>query len=127
MTEKTYKLTFQMTDGTEQCATFVIPLPDMDEIVAKVLAELNKPSLISFTFEGTTYQAEEGMTWGEWVNSEYNTGGFVIDENDNSIGTHYDEGTGEYNSWVVSDHTSGEAFVFATDVIIASHSYYEGC
>lgn len=30
-------------------------------------------SLISFTIDGTTYQAKEGMTWVEWVNSDYNT------------------------------------------------------
>ena len=29
-------------------------------------------SLISFTIDGTQYQAEEGMTWEDWVNSEYN-------------------------------------------------------
>lgn len=32
------------------------------------------PTLISFTIAGTSYQAEEGMTWEEWVNSSYNTG-----------------------------------------------------
>lgn len=26
----------------------------------------------------TSYLAEEGMTWGEWVNSSYNTGGYEI-------------------------------------------------
>ena len=26
----------------------------------------------SFTISGTTYYAEKGMTWGEWVESEYN-------------------------------------------------------
>lgn len=31
---------------------------------------------IGFTIDGTTYYAKEGMTWGEWVASEYNTGGF---------------------------------------------------
>ncbi len=31
-------------------------------------------TLISFTIAGTSYQAEEGMTWEEWVNSSYNTG-----------------------------------------------------
>lgn len=35
-------------------------------------------SLISFTINNTTYQAEEGMTWEEWVNSGYNTGGYFI-------------------------------------------------
>ncbi len=29
-------------------------------------------TLISFTINGTTYQAEDGMTWAEWVNSDYN-------------------------------------------------------
>lgn len=35
-------------------------------------------NLISFTYFSDPYQAEEGMTWGEWVASEYNTGGFYI-------------------------------------------------
>ena len=35
--------------------------------------------LIEFTIEGITYQAEEGMTWGEWVDSEYSTESFSID------------------------------------------------
>ena len=30
-------------------------------------------TLIEFTLSGTTYQAEDGMTWEEWVGSEYNT------------------------------------------------------
>ena len=28
--------------------------------------------MITFTIDGTTYQAIDGMTWAEWVNSEYN-------------------------------------------------------
>ena len=35
--------------------------------------EEEEVNLITFTIDGTEYQAEEGMTWGEWVNSEYNT------------------------------------------------------
>ncbi len=38
----------------------------------------NTANIISFTIEGVEYQAEEGMTWEDWVNSEYNTGQFVI-------------------------------------------------
>lgn len=34
--------------------------------------------LITFTIAGTTYQAESGMTWGEWVDSDYNTAGWYI-------------------------------------------------
>lgn len=36
------------------------------------------PTLISFTIAGTSYQAEEGMTWEQWVNSSYNTGNFAL-------------------------------------------------
>lgn len=35
--------------------------------------------MISFTIDETPYQAESGMTWFEWVNSEYNTAGFFVD------------------------------------------------
>ena len=31
---------------------------------------------ISFTIDGTTYQAEEGMDFGDWIASSYNTDGF---------------------------------------------------
>jgi hypothetical protein len=34
---------------------------------------------ISFTIGNKTYYAEQGMTWGEWVDSEYNTTGYFID------------------------------------------------
>ena len=37
----------------------------------------NGTALISFTIDGTSYQAEEGMTCLEWVNSDYNTGGYT--------------------------------------------------
>jgi roadblock/LC7 domain-containing protein len=35
-------------------------------------------NLISFTIDGTQYTALSGMTWSEWVESEYNTGGFYV-------------------------------------------------
>ena len=38
-------------------------------------------TLISFTIAGTTYHAEEGMTWEQWVNSDYNTIGATIQNN----------------------------------------------
>ena len=34
---------------------------------------VDAPKLITFTVDGASYQAEEGMTWEEWVNSSYNT------------------------------------------------------
>ena len=34
---------------------------------------------IQFSIANKTYYAQEGMTWGEWVDSEYNTNGYFID------------------------------------------------
>lgn len=41
-----------------------------------VIRERLQVMLISFKIDGKSYQAEEGMTWGEWINSAYNTSGF---------------------------------------------------
>jgi hypothetical protein len=35
-----------------------------------------EPALISFKISNKTYYAVAGMTWREWLNSSYNTGGF---------------------------------------------------
>jgi len=37
--------------------------------------------IVTFSTSGTQYQAEANMTWGEWVDSEYNTAGYTIDDN----------------------------------------------
>lgn len=42
-------------------------------------------TLITFTINNQPYQAEEGMTWGEWVVSEYNTDGYYARESDNRV------------------------------------------
>lgn len=40
----------------------------------------NVASLIKFTVDGTSYQAEEGMTWQDFVDSSYNDGDVVINK-----------------------------------------------
>ena len=44
--------------------------------VWKKLSTESATSLISFTIEGADYEAEQGMTWEEWVSSDYNRDGF---------------------------------------------------
>lgn len=46
--------------------------------------ESGEVNLISFTINNIQYQAQEGMTWGKWVYSQYNTQGYYIDS-DGSI------------------------------------------
>jgi hypothetical protein len=76
-------------------------------------------NLITFTIGGTEYQAEEGMTWGEWVDSEYNTNGFYI------------SGVGIFRGTQMSGQMSGQIYndnslstcTEPSDTIINGHSY----
>ena len=53
----------------------------VDELmeIMNELEEENTVNIITFTIDGVEYEAEEGMTWGEWCDSEYNTDGFYMD------------------------------------------------
>lgn len=70
--------------------------------------------LITFTIDGTSYQAEEGMTWGEWAESDYDTLGVLA-------GTYIIRG-GSYIC--TSNSASTSARVLATDTITQSAVYY---
>lgn len=67
---------------------------------------------ISFSIEESNYQAKEGMTWGQWVASSYNTADFVI-ANTNQI---QDSSTGKYV-------TVADVRVTTDEAIIANKSY----
>ena len=49
---------------------------ELEEIKWLVL----ESELITFTINDIEYQAEEGMTWEEWINSEYNNNGYHSDD-----------------------------------------------
>lgn len=70
-------------------------------------------SLITFTVDGVEYQAEEGMTWGEWVDSEYNTGNFIIDEDTDAL----------FDTMRLRHPTSGGMLQISTLEIISGKSY----
>ena len=79
----------------------------------------SKLILPSFTIAGVSYDFEEGMTWEEWVNSEYNTdGAFVFRDDSGEIQTIYG---GPYTSIVFNG--SGSERVLPTDIIISGHNY----
>lgn len=69
--------------------------------------------LISFTIDGAEYQAEEGMTWGEWVESEYNVNRyFEVDLDDSIMVSSLFEYVG-----------TEEDYVYSSDVIIEGYKY----
>lgn len=75
-------------------------------------------TLISFTIEGTSYQAEEGMTWVDWVASSYNTGGFNIIEGNTRV--RFSNGT----DYVSSEGFPGD-YANNTSQIVANGTYYK--
>lgn len=72
--------------------------------------------LMSFTIGDTTYQAEDGMTWGEWVASDYNTGGVIVNEN----GYVYTSGGGQVYK---NNYDNGVTDVYSTVAIIEGATY----
>lgn len=108
------------------------------------LQKVEKPQggggLITFSVDGTEYQAEEGMTWEQWCNSEYNVDGYYIDsEGMSGGGSNYilpfdgyvTDGSG--NKWNVSavikqdadlDFSKGYAYTESpSDVIVSGYDY----
>ncbi len=82
--------TFTLDPGTEKNVTVIVkmiktPISSSDSS-ANLSVSINAipvefVKMINFSIDGKTYQAEEGMTLEEWVNSPYNTDGFFIREN----------------------------------------------
>ena len=44
-----------------------------------MILEFDNVKIITFTFAGKTYQAEEGLSWGDYIVSKYNDGTFYSD------------------------------------------------
>ncbi len=75
-------------------------------------------TLINFTIDGTAYQAEEGMTWQEWVNSSYNTYGCTIEGS--SVKGNGNNGSPTY---IYINQNSSLTLVSSTDSIIKNAMY----
>lgn len=77
-------------------------------------------TIITFTVEDNgvfhTYQAKDGMTWTEWIDSDYNTDGMLFMHEKGYYPT-------TVNNQVLSMAEIG-ATVSGTEKIIANHSYF---
>jgi hypothetical protein len=72
-------------------------------------------NLITFTIDGTEYQAEEGMTWVEWCNSDYNVNNYEYDE----WGIYWNNG----GSSTLVLFNSTDAVVDISDIILPTGTY----
>ena len=83
-----YRCLINWVYGVSSTGTFVkhsqmTSLPNGNDGIPSGWAVVNDgetggPNLITFTIDGTEYQAEDGMTWEEWVNSEYDDGNYLV-------------------------------------------------
>ena len=64
--ETSYDISVFVTDSNGRKSNFY----NVNSVTSK--------GLISFTIGDEIYYAEDGMTWREWVSSDYNTGGYRI-------------------------------------------------
>lgn len=65
--------------------------------------------LITFTIDNVSYQAEHNMLWEDWVNSDYNTGGF--DFGGGWVNFVHDGNTGDYVINTTNEAIAGKAGV----------------
>ena len=95
--------------------------PDVSDLSPNLTINFNlaKKSLINFTIDGTSYQAEEGMTWEQWVNSKYNIGNYVVGETSCGIRIRRDPVTG-YDEGILDPKAQ---FAQPSDLIINNGFY----
>lgn len=84
-----------------------------------------KPSGVIFYIEGNgdtivEHRAKQGMTWREWVSSDYNTGGYLINTRYNIIS----KSSGRLEIGV--KYHFGGHFVGVDDLIENKYEYYYG-
>ena len=76
------------------------------------------------TFTGTTeekniYEIESGMTWADFIGSEYDTYGLFINYNNEEV--YYDFAFNEIGVYMDSDYST---IVKPSDLIISGYTYY---
>ena len=87
--------------------------------IENAVSGFGEPGPLVITFE-------EGMTWGEWVNSEYNTFGFVVDRENKIEGGQNSSGAGYDSLWgweIITKKTDYSSGVTPTDLMIADYVY----
>lgn len=111
-------ITLTFTGGTDATnASLIAWLKENGELTSHIMPD---PVLISFTVKGTSYQAEEIMTWAQWCDSDYNTQGAYLSSTANGQAVHWDGGDGvSFNAVCTVDSTT----VLETDIVMANHAY----
>lgn len=80
-------------------------------------------NLITFYFRGTSYQAEEGMTWAQFIDSSYNDGTFSRGEKFGGTIYYVNRNGKKVTCDTLSDQAGSRCYTY-TDETIADGYYY---
>ena len=78
---------------------------------------------VMFMSNRRTFTAVEGMTWGEYMLSSYNTAGFYYNPENDWIEVYSES---DSNTYVLADFSSAGGYVTPYDVIVAGRTYAAG-
>ncbi len=79
------------------------------------------PTTINFIIGAETFIADEGMTWRQWIDSDYNTiDAFINEYSDGERVEYIDGSNGRY---ICEYRSPSEKFVYADETIIANYDY----
>ena len=101
-----------------QCVKEVIKVVPRLSLISK---ETLEKTMIEFSINSTMYKAYEGMTWEEWVNTPFNTGGYEI--MDNMLSINY--GDEDYDHIEVVYNYDSYETAMGTDIIVPNVVYEE--
>ena len=99
-------------------------LTNATQVASMVLTVEKNVNLISFTITDRysptyTYQAEEGMTWGEWIESSYNTDGYYI----SGVKVLFSFNGHRVVYEVNNPYRPGDLSLFPDDLLISDYAY----
>ncbi len=114
------KYTFANKWATDPQGTNIVNLSSIkssDRLYAVFNAEIEE-GMISFTIDGITYYAEDAMCWDEWLESDYNTGGFKYNDLNSSgsstggitTGMNFYLATSD-DKWIVDSITNEKVYI----------------
>ena len=92
---------------------------DYQEQTTEVITEESEPVLFSFIVQDGTFNAEEGMTWGEWIKSCYNSSNLAVISS-KRIGRNRSDGS---TVEIYYNQNGNQVYVYASDLIDASKRY----
>lgn len=82
------------------------------------------PATITFIIGADTFIADEGMTWRQWIDSDYNTiDAFINEYSDGERVEYIDGSNGRY---ICEYRSPSDKFVYADEAIIVNHDYDNG-